>query len=238
MQSRRVRVRAVDWLVPTKHTVNDFQSRLHQVGWLTFFIDGSADRLADRLLDFARTLGTPMVGRKREVIETLAPRGRTEAHGNSLSAMHGMAAFPLHTDGAHRVNPPRYVVLACRDAGKSSTPTVLARFNDLPLSGEDRTALGNAPFLVRNSRRSFYTTVCDESDKLVRYDRGCMVPVGEAGETAAVALDQALQQVPRHEFHWKEGDVLVIDNWQVLHGRGQDDGRVSPDRILFRVSIE
>jgi alpha-ketoglutarate-dependent taurine dioxygenase len=38
--------------------------------------------------------------------------------------------------------------------------------------------------------------------------------------------------------HWRIGDVLIIDNWNVLHGRGLAGTQASSDRKLFRVSVQ
>jgi alpha-ketoglutarate-dependent taurine dioxygenase len=39
-------------------------------------------------------------------------------------------------------------------------------------------------------------------------------------------------------FHWRAGDMLVIDNWHVLHGRGVAGFVPSPDRSIFRVAVQ
>lgn len=36
--------------------------------------------------------------------------------------------------------------------------------------------------------------------------------------------------------YWKAGTVLVLDNWRLLHGRGQAD-RPDSDRKLLRISL-
>jgi alpha-ketoglutarate-dependent taurine dioxygenase len=40
------------------------------------------------------------------------------------------------------------------------------------------------------------------------------------------------------EHWWQPGDVLVIDNYMVLHGRGVNDESASSDRKLLRASVE
>jgi alpha-ketoglutarate-dependent taurine dioxygenase len=39
-------------------------------------------------------------------------------------------------------------------------------------------------------------------------------------------------------IRWRTGDVLVIDNWHMLHGRGLAGKLPSPDRSLFRVAVQ
>ena len=36
---------------------------------------------------------------------------------------------------------------------------------------------------------------------------------------------------------WKPGDVLIIDNWRVLHGRGEHEN-AAPNRKLLRVLVQ
>jgi len=162
---------------------------------------------------------------------------RTNAFPRSLSAMHGTGAFPLHTDGAHLAQPPRYIVLACVNPGHRPVPTMLARFDHLNLNEANISALEAAPFIVRNGRRSFYVTPFDADKMRIRYDRGCMIPTAESSSVARL-LDQALEQAPHHAIGWQPGDVVVIDNWRVLHGRGFQTGQASDDRRLLRMSIQ
>ena len=39
-------------------------------------------------------------------------------------------------------------------------------------------------------------------------------------------------------FDWQIGDMLVVDNWRVLHGRGFESSVVSPDRRILRVAVQ
>src|ERR1700756_4797511 len=59
----------------------------------------------------AGLLGRPIEGRAGQTIEPLAPRKRALARAKSLSVVHGLGSFPMHTDGAHRLQPPRFIVL-------------------------------------------------------------------------------------------------------------------------------
>jgi hypothetical protein len=112
------------------------------------------------------------------------------------------------------------------------------RFRDLRITEPERARLEVAPFLVRNGRKSFYSTICSRSRTFIRFDAGCMLPLGADSETAAKLMAHRLETIGSALMHWRMGDVLVIDNWHVLHGRGLGLSETSPDRKLLRVSVE
>jgi alpha-ketoglutarate-dependent taurine dioxygenase len=65
-----------------------------------------------------------------------------------------------------------------------------------------------------------------------------MVPQGaESAVTAKLIADRA-NEVGVTFVHWRAGDVLVIDNWNVLHGRGLGLSEASSDRKLLRVNLQ
>ena len=110
--------------------------------------------------------------------------------------------------------------------------------SDLEFSGSERARFEAAPFLVRNGRRSFYSTICSTSRPFVRFDEECMVPQDASGKTSARLIAQRAKDVGFTSVHWRAGEVLLIDNWNVLHGRGLATPVASSDRKLFRVSVQ
>jgi alpha-ketoglutarate-dependent taurine dioxygenase len=186
----------------------------------------------------AKLVGNPLTGRAGQKIEPLIPTEQARANAKSLSVVHGLGSFPMHTDGAHLLQPPRFVVLVCASPGTSPVPTTLIRFRDLKATASERTRFEAAPFLVRNGRRSFYSTICSASRKFIRYDAGCMMPQGSESEASVKLIAHRAREVGPTLVHWRTGDVLVIDNWTVLHGRGLWVSEASSDRKLLRVSVQ
>jgi hypothetical protein len=133
----------------------------------------------------ANLLGDPVAGRAGQTIEPLIPTKQGGANAKSLSVVHGLGSFPMHTDGAHRLQPPRFVVLVCASPGTSPVPTTLLRFRDLRITASEHKRFEAAPFLVRNGRRSFYSTIYSRLRPFIRFDAGCMVPQG--AESVATA---------------------------------------------------
>jgi alpha-ketoglutarate-dependent taurine dioxygenase len=199
-------------------------------GWLRFSLPEQG--LATQIDFFARSLGTPVAGRKRRVMEELAPTRREDADPSSLSAVHGLSCFPLHTDGAHLIEPPRFIVLACVNPGSTAVPTVLTRFQDLGVDGK------GGVFLVRNGRKSFYSTICDRSRPFIRLDQGCMTPIEDHARHTLDAIAESAARIEQTVIYWRKGDVLILDNWSMLHGRGLPTSSLSSDRRLLRASVQ
>jgi hypothetical protein len=238
LQSRRVRRRLLTFTMRWEQDISgDIHANLRSAGWLRGHFECVLPELPAQLKAFAEQLGQLTKGRDGRPIEVLSPRSHASAFRRSLSAMHGRGMFPLHTDGAHLARPPRYVLLACVAVGRPSVPTVLARADELDLDRSDISALEATPFLVRNGRQSFYATVIDAGKNRMRYDRGCMMPTAESS-WLATRLDQALEQALHHPIEWCPGDLVVIDNWRVLHGRGIQAEQASEDRILLRAIVQ
>jgi hypothetical protein len=186
----------------------------------------------------ARLLGHVIEGRNGQTVEVLTPQKQASARTRSLSVVHGLGSFPMHTDGAHRLQPPHFVVLICDTPGSSPVPTTLVRFQDLKISLSERVGLEAAPFLVRNGRRSFYSTIYGRSRPFIRFDEGCMMPLGAESKAVHRLVTERVRTTDPFLVNWHTGDVLIIDNWNVLHGRGLGSDDASTDRKILRVSVQ
>jgi alpha-ketoglutarate-dependent taurine dioxygenase len=216
----------------------DLASRVKDAGWFFTSLGDRAGNMVAELRTLASRLGEPMAGRAGQQIETLSPLHPTEAKPKSLSVLHGLASFPLHTDGAHLLHPPRFVMLACVTPGSRGVPTVVVRLRDIRLDEPAMQCLRTAPFLVRNGRRSFYSTICDFDRPFIRFDPGCMTALHANGRAAIDLLSDRTAKCDRSAVDWQAGHILIIDNWTVLHGRGHFNSVASPDRTLLRMSIQ
>jgi hypothetical protein len=217
--------------------VNVLVARVLQNGWHKSTVTEMGHSMGSAAESIAKLLGDPVMGRAGKMIEPLIPTKQAGANAKSLSITHGLGSFPMHTDGAHRLQPPRFVVLVCASPGISQVPTTLLRFLDLHVTPSERARFEAALFLVRNGRRSFYTTICSPSRPFIRFDEGCMMPQGADSEASAKLIAHRAIEVGFTSVHWRTGDVLVLDNWNVLHGRGLG-AEASPDRKLLRVSVQ
>ena len=141
----------------------------------------------------------------------------------------------MHIDTAHYLRPARYLLLGCANPGQSGTHTRLAPISALRFSTGELSLLTSAAVLVRTGRRSFYSTILDKGRPFLRYDPGCMEPLDARGEKALQIVGDAIGRITVIKHEWRRGEILLIDNWNILHGR---TATAADKRLLFRVSVK
>jgi hypothetical protein len=173
-------------------------------------------------------VGTPVRARDgRPGFERLIPHEANNARQRSLSRDHGLGMFPLHTDCAHWVAPPRWTIAWC-ETNEERRCTLLLPWATLRAGVVDR---GPATFLVRNGHRSFFTTVGTQA----RIDGSCMVAQTSTARALLAAAEEFVDASVVVSVEWHPGTILVLDNHRVLHGRGvpPTDARGRP-RVRWR----
>ncbi len=211
---------------------------LQSRGWssLTLALATESD-LREQLLALASGLGIPAATRTGgSLCDALLPTEAAAAKPRSLSKVYAVGEFPLHTDTAHWLTPCRYVMLVCVSPGSGNRPTLLMDTRRLPLNEHQFSLLHSTPLRVANGRNSFFSTILSKARPFVRFDPGCMTATTPNGAKAIAVL--ARQNWPDYieTVQWNTGMVLVMDNWQMLHGRGHSDCS-DADRKLLRISI-
>lgn len=211
--------------------------RIHrQAGWRCYGASAeNHEAFAALLLAFARRFGTVLAGRNGALIEPIVPRPTEAAEERSLSAAYGLGELPMHIDTAHYLRPARYLLLGCANPGQSGTHTRLAPISALRFSTGELSLLTSAAVLVRTGRRSFYSTILDKGRPFLRYDPGCMEPLDARGEKALQIVGDAIGRITVIKHEWRRGEILLIDNWNILHGR---TATAADKRLLFRVSVK
>jgi Taurine catabolism dioxygenase TauD, TfdA family len=219
-------------------SLNLLYARLRTEGWASLSLRREMiPNLADKVVEVACGLGDVVAGSGRTPVEVISPRSQTNARPASLSRHFGDGPLPLHCDTAHWTIPCRYIVLACEIVGRIETPTLLLDTRDLKFSDEERLLARSATFLVRNGWRSFYASLIDSQQSFVRIDPGCMEPVTEASVAAMQLYHYESHRSRVISFAWNAGDILIIDNWRVLHGRG-NESTADSDRRLIRAYVQ
>ncbi len=165
---------------------------------------------------------------------SLVPTPAHLAQPRSHSAQVGTGHQPLHTDGAHRRQPPRWLLLHSEQP--SATPTMLCRLAPPPLITQHSVVLPPAAqgglFLIDSGSDRFLAPLHTVGGGW-RWDPGCMTPCDQRAREAAAFLSELSEEA--HKYEWTEpNQVLLIDNRQVLHGRA--DASNDPDRHLTRLS--
>ncbi len=213
-------------------------TNLEASGWtLINTISGaSRDELGEAMLEAAGGLGRPVPSLPgRPLVEWLSTVPERTRRPN-LTARHGSGAFPLHSDTAHWPVPARYLFLSCFEPGEAGRATLIWRFDETVFSASQLDALRREPVLFVTGRNSFYSTVLSLSRPFVRIDLGCMRAVTSAGRNVLGMLKEVLESVTPARVRWRKGELLLLDNWQVLHGR---DSAEVPDaaRTIGRTLI-
>lgn len=165
-------------------------------------------------------------------LKELRPTERGDANRPSLSRLYGHDRFPLHTDGAHLLEPPRFLLLYCH-AASGAVATRVAPWAGIAASPGTDADIQSAVFLVSGGRASFYATIRSVVAPCYRFDSGCMRPVN-APARQIVSVIHAVRDA--HGEILMPGFLLVVDNWTVLHGRDP----IAPEdrgRRLWRASL-
>ncbi len=209
----------------------------------------------DALLELVASLGTPTaLGNGSGVIHDVTPR--PGAGDSDLSST--AARFPLHTDSTFLLDPHAFVALAClSSSGDGGGESRVVRVDELRArissrGGRDALeALSESafPFLVREpgappavrklaifEPRPDGWTVRYRSDAVAMALRETGTQLSSRHRLALLALEDALADESQHDaFMLRPGDVLLLDNRRVLHGRTAiADGAA---RVLRRLKV-
>jgi alpha-ketoglutarate-dependent taurine dioxygenase len=156
------------------------------------------------------------------------------------------AQVPFHNDGVYKRFPPRYLLLYCYDPGSRGGDTLLARGDELACRLDTATRSRLSRKRVRYSVSGFSAS----RPVVVKHPQDCapVVFLGDADlaedyrlepdrsiESAIEALRMVLQDSSSHchRQRWRKNDVLVIDNYRVLHARTPYRGY----RVLKRIEV-
>jgi L-asparagine oxygenase len=157
-------------------------------------------------------------------VQSLRPRNTDEGGQNRYSGHYGLDTFPLHTDLAHWVLPPHYLLLRCIVGSNDVFTSILPWTPILDLVGA--ASMRKAVFRQRSRRIGCSGLVRalmhHHGTEILRWDPIFLRPLNQhARALASVMLDatwnRALVKILLHE----PGDTVLIDNWRMLHGRSQ-----------------
>ena len=153
---------------------------------------------------------------------------------------------PFHTDGMYLHYPPRYVVLLCEQPSNYAGETLLVRGDTCLSHLEDklRRRLKAEKLWIRTGAfRSAKHLVCrhpdDDAEVLVFFDPALDVngalqtAEGSSADDVILAVRTAVANTAPDRHSWRRGDVLVLDNYRVLHGRTPYRG----SRVLLRLTV-
>lgn len=164
-------------------------------------------------------------------------KGVEDKYGNTIYSTTDLP-FELHTDAYNSTMPPRYVFLFRVDSSREIPDSFLAEGNaavDL-LEQEVVATLSKAAFPSAQGLVPVLTADWIRFNRLeIKRWNLSRSPAMSSMEAAAIdALGDALWAV-RETIQLRNGELLLLDNWRVCHGRsGLDSGSA---RIVQRVWV-
>jgi len=173
-------------------------------------------------------------------VQTLKPREVNRSLKYRYSSYYGMGDFPLHTDLAHWLKPPRYLVLRCIIGSESVVTNILS--SSILFEKLGANTINKA--IVKLRRNTIQSANCllpvlfSEGDvQAIRWDSLFLVPMNRRSQKTYDYLNSGLSERDIIEKKLvNPGDTLIIDNWTVLHGRSMVN-ELDRNRLVERVYL-
>ncbi len=198
---------------------------------------------------------TQLVGLSRN-FGLIIPHARSDPDGIALiSPIDGTPAYfgttshahPPHTDGSYSHSPPAVTLMLCIEQSTSGGETVLVSGRALvdALLAEDPTAchalFNHDAILVRRDAQTAESPVLEFGENRLRIRLRLDATArfsDDQNVQRAVSLCRKFLDRPASSlaFRLEPGEVLILDNWGVLHGRTAFDK--SQRRRLLRLNTD
>ncbi len=215
----------------------NFYTALDSKGWAVL---QSPSPMLD-LVQIAHAVGEPVRSLGESDLNVLKPTATEDARPNTTSGIHGLNAFPPHTDMAHWPVPPRFLAMRTRKA-MDGIPTQLLDREAIKLDAHTNALLRRSVWRITRVRRPYLCSVYFDchGQSGIRWDTCTMIPQGQIATDVQPSLLELIDGAFRNEraeHEWTSAEeVLVIDNWRVLHARPEiPEGAIG--RELERVLI-
>ncbi len=176
------------------------------------------------LAEFAANIGTILPDAKGN-LTTVLKQKKADSVTNSLSSRFGYGAFPFHTDGVGFPVPPNILLLRALDLDKSQQSTDINVVSWPEEGSKDYSLLANTPIIFNLGATRFYSPILNRAGlnrtEFIRYNPCCMVYPPIAKVELEKAIETLLEKAKIKKIQWVEEKIIAINNWRVLHGRGQ-----------------
>lgn len=209
----------------------------------------SSKESARTLLHYAHQLGYPISyiqEQNGQLIQNILPVHKTEAQQISTSSKVELA---LHTEAAFHPYKPDYVLLLCL-RGDEKAITTYANVNKIVklLSDEVikalkqpwyKTAVDDSFRTQGEPQQEFVIPILSEVEDVltINYDKFFMRGINDIANIALAELNAAIIKCTE-DIVLRTGDLLVIDNSKVIHGRKPFQARYDgTDRWVQRMLV-
>lgn len=186
--------------------------------------------------ELAETLGDPLSPWEGGLVQKLVPTA--EATPNTYSGIYGLNQFPFHTDLAHWLMPPRYLLLRCI-VGYADVPTLLVDGKSL-IGKISQDMMARAIFKQRRPLNGVLSLlrlleINESGQDLLRWDEVFLKPASKIGDVVNLQIRNWVANCqPRSIELADKHDTLIVDNWRMMHARAPiPTGR--NNRVLERV---
>jgi alpha-ketoglutarate-dependent taurine dioxygenase len=207
---------------------------LNERGWCMIDFDSSDDEL----INLARTFGFVVPDDNNNIVQYLSPKAEKQGIKGSFSYNYGLLEFPFHTDTAFWSKPARYLLM--KSEFESSCNTMLIDFENIlnNLNPNEISIIRKSVFQLKifNTVRliSIPFKECDQTG--IRFDPNTMFPYNEYSKRAITIINEHINDVEQVSIHWTGRNVVVIDNWRMLHSRSECLNE--ENRIIKRIYIQ
>lgn len=163
----------------------------------------------------------------------------TEGKNPTFSSTCGYDSFPFHTDTAFEKTPVRFLIM--KAIHPSNTATTFFSFSDFYkcLNSYEKENIKNAIFSIKSTEGSYYNRLfLDENDKYIRFDPLIMTPQNSSAKYVFEILkDIPFQNKLTDKIFWNGSNILIIDNWRILHRREKVDQLEYDSRKIQRIYV-
>ena len=190
--------------------------------------------------DFYRistSIGVPLPSPTGELIKRITPQTSEQSRPGTMSDQYGLEAFPFHTDTAFWPTPARYVLLKAE--GDIRRNTCLLSIPDLISKAGIPEKVKSSIWKIRTPQHAFYCSMSFKQSGVggYRYDPVCMMPANRPACFVRSVVDNLIANSKAQTIQWSPGDVVVLDNWRMLHSRGPAPQNEAT-RTLARIYVE
>ncbi len=169
-------------------------------------------------VELAREISASIGTVVSESVENLVASPTAVKPSNTYGGNYGYGQLPLHTDLAHWYRPPRYVLLRCI-TGTQSVATHLFHRRQLE-KWIPTSIMRRALFSPRRRIDGKVFLLHMLTDDLFRWDQLFLKPQNAAAHASVARMQEAAAELPTADVVLsKTGQSLLIDNWNVMHGR-------------------
>lgn len=186
-------------------------------------------------------LGVPEQVDGLSLVQELLPTPSGLTTPNTYSGNFGLGSFPFHTDLAHWVRPPRYVMLWCSRGDATTQTKIIDASSLIEFIGSSALtrclARPRRPMNEALQLLPILQVLPRQDQQLFRWDSIYLKPSNEYAQIIFGKIQDYLSNVqPVATVLINKGDTIILDNWRLLHGRSQVKD-VESSRSIHRIYL-